>query len=211
MAASWAVSGGYDVELLHFSYGCHATSNELHAVNNVADSLGVKLNTIETDFFKRAGGSTLVVENPDSSDQSVISNGEAGAELAHEWVPARNLVFLSLATAFAEARGFDYIVLGGNLEESGAYADNEYSFQRDFEALLPGALNLGHQVRLLIPLGNLMKREIVELGIKLGAPLDLTWSCYKHGALHCGNCGPCYMRRTAFKMANQPEVIEYAN
>ena len=54
-----------------------------------------------------------------------------------------------------------------------------------------------------------MKKDIVELGLKINAPLDLTWSCYENDELHCGKCGPCTMRKTAFNMLNEQEVIEY--
>ena len=102
-------------------------------------------------------------------------------------------------------------MLGGNLEESGAYADNELIFQQKFNDILPNALNLGNRVQVLTPIANLMKPEIVKLGITINAPLDLTWSCYEAGELHCGKCGPCFMRKTAFKMNNIPEVIQYQN
>lgn len=62
-----------------------------------------------------------------------------------------------------------------------------------------------------MPVGNMMKHEIVQLGHQLGAPLDKTWSCYRAGELHCGTCGPCYMRRKAFKINGLPEVIRYAD
>lgn len=205
VAAKWAQDQGYDVELLHFNYECKATENEFSSIKSIAEKLNVKLNIIDTKFFKNViGGSTLY-----TGDSEINTNGKDGAELALEWVPARNLVFLSIASAFAEAKGIDYVVLGGNLEESGAYADNEYIFQKKFNDLLPNALNLQHRVQLLTPLANLMKRDIVRMGLENGAPLDLTWSCYLNGEKHCGKCGPCFMRRTAFKMLNEPEVIQY--
>ena len=56
-----------------------------------------------------------------------------------------------------------------------------------------------------------MKWEIVKLGLEVNAPLDLCWSCYEAGELHCGHCGPCFMRRTAFEINGVPEVIKYAD
>ncbi len=209
VAASWAKDKGYDITLLHFTYGCHAGGKEAKAMDAIAKALKAPLIKISTDFFSTIGGSNLI-KYPGGKTPK-ISGGIEGAELAKEWVPARNLVFLSLATAIAEAKGFRYVVLGGNLEESGAYADNEYSFQKDFDDMLPGALNLNSRVNLLIPLGGLMKRGIVELGIELNAPLDKTWSCYKSMKFHCGECGPCFMRRTAFKMCGLVDPVPYMN
>jgi 7-cyano-7-deazaguanine synthase len=197
---------GYDVTLLHFGYRARATAPEAVAVAAVAERLGVPLLTVETDLFATAiGGSRL------TGTKEAVAEGEAGAELAHEWVPARNLIMLSIATGIAEARGIDTIALGNNLEESGAYPDNEQEFVHTFNAVLPNAVNLGRSVRVVEPVGNLMKHEIVRLGLDVGAPLDITWSCYEAGELHCGSCGPCYMRRRAFEMNGAAEVIEYAS
>lgn len=208
VAATWAINQGYEVTLLHFNYHCRAEIKELASIQKIADNLNCKLVTIETDFIKNIiGNSRLLGDDPINKEE----NGIAGAELAHEWVPARNLIFLSIAAAYAEGHGIEYIILGGNLEESGAYADNELIFQKKFNDILPNSLNLGHHVQVLTPIANLMKHEIVKLGIDLNAPLNLTWSCYENGDLHCGQCGPCYMRKTAFKMNNIPEVIQYLN
>lgn len=203
---SWAKEQGYDVSLLHFNYHCRAEDKEREAIKNIAEYFNAELTTIPTDIFKNA------IKNSRLTDENAtISDGSAGAELAIEWVPARNLIFMSIAAGFAEAYGFDYIILGGNLEEAGAYADNEAIFQRKFGELLPNALNLQKKVEVLTPVGNLMKREIVALGLKLNSPLDLTWSCYEAGELHCGVCGPCSMRKTAFRMLGEEEVIKYLN
>ena len=140
---------------------------------------------------------------------ALVAGGEAGAEFASEWVPARNLVMLSIATAYAEARGITTIILGNNLEESGSYPDNEPEFINKFNELLPFAVGANKQVEVLMPVGNLMKHEIVKLGHDIGAPMYLTWSCYRAGKKHCGACGPCYMRRIAHEMNNIPETISY--
>ena len=116
---------------------------------------------------------------------------------------------LSIATAYAESNGFDYIVLGNNLEEAGSYPDNEPEFIRRFNEILPFAVGDGKKVRVLMPVGDLMKHEIVALGKEVNAPMHLTWSCYKNEKLHCGKCGPCFMRMTAFEINDFNEVIEY--
>lgn len=202
VAATWAKREGYQVELVHFRYGSRAEGPEQKAISAVASELGVNLRYLPMAIYDPADSPLLQAD-------STIAGGEEGAEFAHEWVPARNLVMLSLATAYAEAKGFDSIILGNNLEEAGAYPDNEPEFIRRFNEMLPFAVGDGKQVRVLMPVGNLMKHEIVALGKQLGAPLHLTWSCYRAGEKHCGTCGPCYMRRTAFSINGLPEVIEY--
>lgn len=193
---------GYEVELIHFTYGSRAEGNEVDAVWEVGKALGVPVHLKALPIYEKG-------DSPLLDKQSKLAGGEAGAEFAHEWVPARNLVLLAVATAYAEAKGFDTLILGNNLEEAGAYPDNEPEFINRFNDLLPFAVGDGKRVRIEMPVGNLMKHEIVALGHAVGAPLHLTWSCYRNGDKHCGTCGPCYMRRTAFKINNIDEVIEY--
>jgi len=204
VAAAQMIKYGYDIELIHFLYGSRAESPEVTAIQNVAIHFGVPSHFIPMGIYRQEDSPLLQAD-------SKIAGGEAGAEFAHEWVPARNLVMLALATAFAEARGINTIALGNNLEEAGAYPDNEPEFINRFNDMLPFAVGDGKRVRVIMPVGNLMKHEIVALGHTNGAPLHLTWSCYRAGPIHCGTCGPCYMRRTAFEINKLPEVIQYAN
>lgn len=193
---------GYDIHLIHFMYGCRAEGPEVAAVKAVAGELDVNYTLFPLNIYDKS-------DSPLLQDDSGIADGEAGAEFAHEWVPARNLLLLSVATAYAESKGFDTIILGNNLEEAGAYPDNEPEFIARFNDLLPFAVGDGKRVEVIMPVGNLMKHEIVALGYEVDAPLHLTWSCYRAGEQHCGTCGPCYMRRTAFKINRLPEVIKY--
>lgn len=202
VAAQVCKNQGMEVTLINFQYGCRAEEHELKAIKEISEAMGVPLVLFPIPIYDPS-------DSPLFDHTATIAGGEAGAEFAHEWVPARNLVMLSVATAYAEAKGFDYIVLGNNLEEAGAYPDNEPEFINRFNALLPFAVGDGKRVRVLMPVGNLMKHEIVALGLEQGAPLAHTWSCYKNGDLHCGTCGPCMMRRTAFSINNAPEVIKY--
>ncbi len=110
-----------------------------------------------------------------------------------------------------EAQGYDVVALGNNLEEAGAYPDNEMIFVQKLNEVLPYATNLNRRVRLEMPVGNLMKHEIVKLGVEIGSPLSLTWSCYEGGLNHCGKCGPCYMRRKGFQINGWQDVVTYTN
>jgi 7-cyano-7-deazaguanine synthase len=197
------MKAGYDVELLHFQYGSRAEGPEHAAIMAVAAHLAIPLHTIPMGIYDPK-------DSPLLRNDSDIAGGEAGAEFAHEWVPARNLVMLSLATAYAEANGFETIILGNNLEEAGAYPDNEPEFINRFNDLLPFAVGDGKRVRVVMPVGNLMKHEIVALGEQLGAPMGLTWSCYRNGPIHCGKCGPCFMRRTAYTINGLKDPLQYA-
>ncbi|MEM3209228.1 MAG: 7-cyano-7-deazaguanine synthase QueC [Saccharolobus sp.] len=206
VAATKLIREGNDVVLLHFNYRHKAEEREREAVRKIAEYLQVPLIEIDTDLFKMIGHSTLIKGGGDIvKDRS----GEEGAEFAHEWVPARNLIFLSVAIAIAESNGFDAIASGINLEESGAYPDNEMEFIRLLNKLSPYATGPNKKVEVLMPVGNLVKHEIVKLGYEIGAPLHLTWSCYEGGQKHCGKCGPCYMRKMAYKINGLKDPVEY--
>lgn len=193
--------GPENVTLMHFDYGCLAGQQEIDRVKQIANYLGCSYWIQNMPTF---GGSNLLDTNAD------ISSAIVGAEYAHEWVPARNLVMLSLTVSFAEAKGFGHIYLGTNLEEAGAYPDNEEQFLLDFNHLLYGAVQNGVKVEVHTPLGGFMKHEIIPFGLQYGTPYHLTWSCYRGGNKHCGQCGPCYMRKTAFERNNmQDPVFDY--
>ncbi|WP_338599420.1 7-cyano-7-deazaguanine synthase QueC [Sulfolobus tengchongensis] len=206
VAATKLIRDGYEVTLIHFNYHHKAEEKEREAVRKISEYLQVPLIEINTDLFKMIGHATLIKGGGDIVKDR---KGEEGAEFAHEWVPARNLIFFSVALAIAEAYGYDAIASGINLEEAGAYPDNEMEFIRMLRKLSPYATGPNKKVDVLMPVGNLVKHEIVKLGYEIGAPLHLTWSCYEGGQKHCGKCGPCYMRRTAFKINGLKDPVEY--
>jgi len=186
---------GYDVSLLHFLYGCKAEPQEVTTMRHIGKHLNAEVIYQAIDYTSLSGSSPLLTNGH-------IADGAAGAEFASEWVPARNLVMLAHATAYAEANNFTTIALGNNLEEGGCYPDNEEEFTTLFSKVLDYAVADGRRVRIVTPVGNLMKHEIVALGHRLGVPYELTWSCYRGGEEHCGKCGPCFMRYTAFQRNN---------
>jgi len=202
-SAKWAQLEGYDITLLHFQYGCRAETREMQAIREIAEALECDYRFEDLDWLKQLGGSSLTDESME------ITRNETGAEFAHEWVPARNLIMTSLAAGLCDRYGYDTLVLGLNLEESGAYPDNTVEFYRTLDQVL----NIGttSRPRLLSPLANMVKHEIVRLAVDIDAPIHLAWSCYHGKNLHCGECGPCYMRRTAFTIINESDSVQYLN
>ena len=202
---------GDQVTLLHLTYGAKAEEPEIQAVKDLGLLMDAPVVMLNTDFFTNHAMSVLTDPN------GVITrtrDGVAGAEFAHEWVPARNTVMLSLALAFAEANDYDVIALGSNMEEGGAYPDNEMEFINRFRDLAPYALKPYKQVTFSDRYGGFVKHEIVRDGAAIGMPFELTWSCYEgvregNTLVHCGTCGPCSMRRSAFKMAHVYDPTRY--
>lgn len=191
--AAYAVKQHKECRLIHFQYGCIAETKEVECIKKIAEDLGCDYDIIPLNYNFAKDSSKLF------GDEKDISSSVEGAEYANEWVPARNLVMLSVTTAYAEAKGYSYIYLGTNLEEGGAYPDNEQQFIKDFNSCLYGAVQNGNYVEIRTPVGNLMKHEIVKFGNDYKAPFEHTWSCYRAGEKPCRNCGPCFMRETAFR------------
>ena len=191
-----------EMKLVHFSYGCKAEKKELEAIKKIANFYNCEYEILKIDYTKFKGDCTLFKGEK-------ISSGIEGVEYALDWVYARNLVMLSISTAYAEANGFGYIYLGNNLEESGAYPDNEEQFIIDFNELLWGAVNNGYKIEVKSPLGGLMKKEIVDFGLKHNSPIEMSWSCYNNEEKHCGVCGPCFMRKKAFERSKKTDLTIY--
>lgn len=193
----------HDIELVHFLYGCRAEKREHKAVEDIASYFGVPHRFVPLPVWSDSS-------SPLMNTTSEIAQGAEGAAVAHEWVPARNLVMLSVATAIAEAEGFDFICIGANKEEAHAYPDNSAEFIFAYNDVLVKAISKqSKDITVLAPALHMRKSEIVRKGNAIQAPFHLTWSCYKQGELHCGDCGPCYMRKRAFLIAGHHEVIEY--
>lgn len=120
------------------------------------------------------------------------------------YVPARNLIFLSLAVGIAEVRDIDAVYLGVNALDYSGYPDCRPEFVESFERTAALALKRGVEgrpVRVVTPLVDLSKADIVRLGVSLDAPLHLTWSCYRGGEAPCGACDSCMLRAKGFAEA----------
>jgi len=200
-----------EVNLVHCKYGCKAEKREIKQFRKIGRRLQkehpekrITYGFVDMNFLHRIGGSSLT---DDSQKVNTEGNGEAGAEYAHEWVPFRNGAMISIVAAMCDAHNVGRIYLGLNLEEAGAYPDNTTEFFEKFNEVL----DCGSKSRPVIhnPLATLVKHEIVAKAIEIGAPIDLSWSCYHGGKYHCGKCGPCFMRKMAFKMNGQTDMMKY--
>jgi 7-cyano-7-deazaguanine synthase len=192
---------GCDVTLLHFRYRCRAEVREVEAVRRIGELLEARCIFEDLSWLKRIGGSRLTQEG------SVISGPIEGAEYPYEWVPARNLLFLAHAAALCDAENIPRIYMGLNLEEGAVYPDNTIEFYEKAEGLLQFATLV--RPKILMPLARMMKWQIVQHASRIGAPIHAAWSCYRDGKLHCGHCGPCYMRRTAHRMLKLSDSVTY--
>lgn len=123
-------------------------------------------------------------------------------------VPARNLILISLATAWAISEKCDTVAYAAHGGDHAIYPDCRPEFAEKLDAVV--RLSDWNPLCLERPFVAMNKAEIVRLGAEIGAPLDLTWSCYNGGEKHCGKCSTCVERREAFRAAGVPDPTVYA-
>ena len=190
---AWIMKKDYkckDLLFLHFDYWHKIEKQEQIALKNIVEYYWAKYVSIKLDFLKELfKDSSLLKGNVDESWK--------GMELALDYVPVRNLLFLSLAVSYAEVNNYNLIGFGWNLSESMAYPDTTSIFIEKYNNLLSNAIWVNKDIKVLDPLKNLLKHEIIREWIRIWAPMNLSWSCYqdKWNWKHCGVCASCRLRK----------------
>jgi 7-cyano-7-deazaguanine synthase len=198
----------YEAYAIHFSYGQRTEKHELESAQSVAKALGFKdFLHLKIDLFRRIGGSALT--DTSIAVPEVAENGQIGAEIPVTYVPFRNAHFLSAAVSWAEVIGAKKIVIGAVEQDSSGYPDCRPAYYEAFQQLIRTGTKEG-DIEVATPLIHMRKKEIVTLGLELGAPLHLTWSCYSGEEIACGVCDSCILRLRAFEEAGTVDRIPYA-
>ena len=204
-AGAVARADGYELYALTIRYG-QVHEREVDAARRVARALGVT-RQLELDVpLSKIGGSALVGDGEIPKDRAMGANADDPGGIPSTYVPARNTVFLSLAMAWAEVVGADAIVIGVNALDYSGYPDCRPEYLRAFErvaALATKAGVEGRALRVLAPLLELSKADIIRRGLALGVDYGLTWSCYDPSAsgAPCGRCDSCILRARGFAEA----------
>lgn len=204
----------YSPAFLHVNYGQRTEARELQAFNEIAAfyKVGKRL-TVSIEHLKVIGGSALTdtsipIPGIDVS-QSAIHNPKSA--IPSTYVPFRNAHLLSIAVSWAEVIGATRIFIGAVEEDSSGYPDCREAFYQAFNKAVELGTKPETRLEIITPLIHLKKSEIVRYGRKLGAPLDLTWSCYKNSEKACGKCESCALRLKGFKEAGVNDPIPYEN
>ena len=187
---------------LTFDYG-QRHRIELHRAAAVAAHFGIEQLVVKLDA-SQWGGSALTDDTIDVPDADAGTDAASTPAIPVTYVPARNLIFLSVAVGVAEARDLDDVLLGVNALDYSGYPDCRPEFVESFAATAALALKRGVEgrpVNIRTPLLDLTKAGIAHLGTELGAPLGLTWSCYRGGPGPCGTCDACVLRARGFAEA----------
>ena len=194
-----------DAAALHVNYGQRTAERERWAFERICDFLGIKRRlVIRNEALDVIGGSALT-----DKDIAVPQAGEKiGSEIPVTYVPFRNAHFLAAAVSWAEVLDADKIYIGAVEQDSSGYPDCRPAYYQAFNAVIKAGTREG-KIHVVTPLINLRKVEIVRLGMELGAPFDLTWSCYSREDKACGVCESCVLRRRAFAEVRAQDPIPY--
>jgi len=199
----------HELALLHASYGQRTERRERQAFDEIADFYSVRNRLIvQLDHMAKIGGSAL------TDKRIAVPEGQAGSaiggnEIPVTYVPFRNAHFLAVAVSWAEVIGATAIFVGAVAEDSSGYPDCRPEYYQVFQQLVREGTRPETQIEIVTPVIGMRKWEIVRRGIELGAPLDLTWSCYQFEDAACGACDSCRLRLNAFAEAGSSDPIPY--
>lgn len=210
VAAAVARRDGYALHLLTIAYQQrHAV--EVERSRQVATALEAHQHVVIDVDLRAIGGSALT---GDLSVPKQRTESERNQEVPVTYVPGRNLIFLSLAAAYAEALGASILYFGANVIDYAGYPDCRPGFIKAVEAALQEGTKAGMQgksIEIRTPLLRMTKAEIIRLGLALNVPFHLTHSCYDPiGPIACGQCDSCLIRKRGFAEAGVVDPIQYA-
>jgi 7-cyano-7-deazaguanine synthase len=190
---------------LHISYGQRTEARERESFSKICDRLKIQQRlVVRNEALKLIGGSAL-------TDESIVvpESHAIGRDIPVTYVPFRNAHFLSAAVSWAEVLGASKIYIGAVEQDSSGYPDCRPEYYRAFNQVIKAGTKEG-AIEVVTPLIGKRKHEIVQLGLELNAPFDLTWSCYSREDRACGVCDSCVLRLRAFQEAGATDPLPYA-
>ncbi len=195
----------YEIAFAHFNYGQKTEKRELKAFNKIADFYNVeKKLVVDYTHLAKIGGSSLTDKNIEISQADLTSK-----EIPTSYVPFRNANILSACVSWAEVLAAKAVFVGAVFEDSSGYPDCRPDFFEAFQKIVDFGTKPETSIKIIAPIINLSKAEIVKNGVALKAPLGLTWSCYKNEDEACGECDSCALRLRGFQQAEIEDPIKY--
>jgi len=195
----------HNAAAVHVSYGQRTEERERKSFLAICERLNIhdKL-VVRNEALRAIGGSAL------TDDSVAVPNAEAvGQDIPVTYVPFRNAHFLAVAVSWAEVLDAKKVYIGAVEPDSSGYPDCRPAYYKAFNEVVRTGTKEG-QIEIVTPLIAMRKAEIVRLGLELGAPFDLTWSCYSREDQACGVCDSCALRLHAFEAAGVEDPIPYA-
>ena len=203
VTAAMAKDDGYELCFLHLNYGQRTENRELKAFHHIANFYDV-INWLIVDMTHLAqiGGSCLTDPTIDVPTADLENE-----DIPISYVPFRNANILSVATSWAEVLGANALFIGAVEEDSSGYPDCRRSFYDAFERTIEEGTKPDTHIKIITPLIELSKKEIILEGHALHAPINLSWSCYEREDIPCGECDSCALRARGFDQAGFTDPI----
>jgi 7-cyano-7-deazaguanine synthase len=190
------------VTAISFDYGSRHNARELPMAAAMCDRLQVPHRIVALPFISQLFASTLLQsggERPDGRYDALSMKSTV--------VPVRNGIFMSLAVGYAESIEAEEVLIGSHTGDHFIYPDCRPDFNRSFSQA--ATLGTDRQVRVRFPFADMDKRDIGDLGRKLGVDFKQTWTCYKGREIHCGTCGACRERKYALRQEAGLDPTDY--
>lgn len=203
-AAAVAAARGHDRHFLHTSYGQQTAGKEYECARALADHYDARFRRVETDHLARIGGSSL------TGDGDIADADTERDAVPDTYVPFRNANLLAMAVSYAEANDCTAVFIGAHTGDFQGYPDCRPAFFEAFQRVVDEGTASETAVSVEAPFASGSKAAVVERGLELDVPFELTWSCYRSEEPACGTCDACTYRRRAFEEAGATDPIEYA-
>jgi len=195
----------HEAAAVHISYGQRTEQRERESFFRICDALGIRDRlAVRNQAFRMIGGSALT-----DPSIAVPESRTLGHEIPVTYVPFRNAHFLAVAVSWAEVLGAEKVYIGAVEQDSSGYPDCRPAYYEAYNRVIQAGTKEG-SIRVVAPLIAMRKAEIIRLGLELGAPFHLTWSCYSRDDRACGVCDSCVLRLRAFREAGAEDPIPYA-
>jgi 7-cyano-7-deazaguanine synthase len=209
VTAAVANSQGYELAVLHADYGQRTERRERRAFEEIASFYRVteeRRRVVRLDYLHEIGGSSL-------TDRSLpVPEGEANRDtIPSTYVPFRNTHLLAISVSWAEVIGARKIFIGVSEPDAPGYPDCRPAYIRAFQELIEVGTRPETEIEIAAPLIRMTKADIVREGQRLGAPFELSWSCYQNEDRPCGRCESCRVRLEAFRQVGVPDPVAYQN
>jgi len=189
---------------VHISYGQRTEERERRSFFEICDHLRIQDRlVVRNEALRAIGGSALTDPGIAVPESNLI-----GHQIPVTYVPFRNAHLLSVAISWAEVLGAEKVYIGAVEQDSSGYPDCRPAYYQAFNEVVKMGTKEG-RIEIVTPLIAMRKVEIVRLGLELGAPFDLTWSCYSREDRACGVCDSCVLRLRAFHEAGAADLIPY--
>jgi 7-cyano-7-deazaguanine synthase len=196
----------HDAAAVHISYGQPTEERERQSFLAICQRMRIQDKLmVRNEALRAIGGSALT----DDAIAVPVGGEAVGNGIPVTYVPFRNAHFLAVAVSWAEVLGAEKVYIGAVEPDSSGYPDCRPAYYQAFNDVVKTGTKKG-DIEVVTPLIAMRKNEIVRLGLELGAPFDLTWSCYSREDQACGVCDSCVLRLRAFAAAGVQDPIPYA-